>query len=59
MIESRYNQGVSVSHLGGYDAQHGITDVLFQACTYGGRPVISLDVIDGYAKYLTGLRFQP
>jgi hypothetical protein len=56
-IESIYNPGYTISHLGGWDADHGIDTVRFEACTYGGRPIRSLDDFDCYAKHARGITF--
>jgi hypothetical protein len=53
-----HNPGYSLSHLGGYDADHAFEDVLFEDFRYGGQRVARPDDFDLYVKHTRGLVFR-
>jgi len=58
VIESIYNAGYTISHIGGWDAEHLAEEIRFEDCTYGGRPITSLDDFECYARHVRQVSFH-
>jgi len=53
-----YNLGVSVSHIGGYDAKHTIQNVVFDNFVLDGKKVENADQLDLYIKEASNIIFK-
>jgi len=57
IMESIYNAGYTISHIGGWDAEHLAQEIRFEDCTYGGRLITSLDDFECYARHAGQVSF--
>jgi len=57
-VESIYNAGYTISHIGGWDAEHLAQEIHFEDCTYGGRPIRSLDDFECYLRHARQVTFS-
>lgn len=55
--ESIYSAGYTIWHIGGWDAEHLAEEIRFEDCTYGGRPITSLDDVECYARHVGRVSF--
>jgi hypothetical protein len=55
---NQYNLGVSVSHIGGYDAKHMIQNVVFDNFVLDGVKVVNADQLDLYIKQASKITFK-
>lgn len=57
--ESIFNAGYTTSVIGGWDAEHRVSGVHFEECTYGGRVLKSIDDLEIYTRYADDITFSP
>lgn len=57
-LSSIYNEGYTVSLIGGYDEAHQIEGVSFEDFFLGGNPVRSGDAMDLFTRHANGIRFS-
>lgn len=55
---SRYNQGYSISLIGGYDKDHKISNITFDNFRINGEKVTNVDQLELFTKHIENLEFK-